>query len=187
MSARCDVKGGCASCCADMLDHNCIADVFADVFLRVLAAALKFSLTLSCGDCLSCRKALSAMRGCVSIWGEVDWVRATSLSLSGLDGSVTGDRGNTEGDLIASSLSGADDFIGLSLLVEAVVVPSPIGIKTLKGAGKKPKQSSWRSVSTMCLCVSAMRWGVSDSKLLGLFLVGTMDVGGGSRNNFSRS
>ena len=65
--------------------------------------------------------------------------------MCGLGCSSTGDRENTGGDLITSRLVGAQEVIGVILLVvvDAVVGPTAdIGVKILEDAGKKVKQSS---------------------------------------------
>ena len=189
LSGRYDVKSGCAFLCAGLLGRSCFVDVFAgSVLLRFLVAATTVSATLSRGDCLSRRKALSGMRDCMPIWGVIGGVRATSLSLSALGGSGAGDREKTGGDLVSSGLAGANKGIGVILFVgiDAVVRPTVgIGLKTLEGAGRKLRQPSCLSVPSMCLCASAMCW--LGLKLLGLFLLGNLDVGGGSKSGFSRS
>ena len=66
------MKSGCAFFCVDVSGRNCILDVFGgEVLRRFLAAASKLSVTLSSGDCLSWRKAVSGMRGCMLIGGIV--------------------------------------------------------------------------------------------------------------------
>ena len=65
--------------------------------------------------------------------------------MCGLGCSVAGDRENTGGDLVTSRLTGADEVIGVILLVvfDAVVRPAAcIGVEILEGAGKKIRQSS---------------------------------------------
>ena len=189
MSGRYDVKSGCAFLFADVLGRNCLVDLFAGaVLLRFPGAASTISVTLSHGDCLSWRKTFSGMGGCMSIWRVVGDCIATSILVCGLGCSDAGDRENTGGDLVTSRLTEADEVIGVILLVviDAVVRPTAsVGMKILENAGKKVKQSSWLSVPSMYLCVSAVSW-VSE-KFLGLFLVGTLDVGGGSKYSFSLS
>ena len=142
MSGRYDVNSGCAFFCADVLCLNCIIDVFAGLVRLVLqAAASKSSLTLSRGDRLSWGKALSGLRSCVSIRGVVGSCIATSFSVCALGRSGACDRVNTGGDLVTFRLVGAEEMIGASVLVEAIVVPRPVGRDTLKGAAKKLIQS----------------------------------------------
>ena len=84
---------------------------------------------------------------------------ATSFLVCGLGCSDAGDRENTGGDLVASRLAGADEVIGVILLVviDAVVRPTAcFDVTILEGAGKKLRQSSCLSVPSMCLRASAM-------------------------------
>ena len=155
------MKSGCAFLCDDVLGRNCIVDVFAGgVRLGLLAAASTFSVTLSRGDCLSWRKSFSGIRGCMSICRVSGDCIATSISVCGLlcstvgDCKNTGDREDTGGDLVVSRSA---DVIGIILLVMLDVVVRPtvgIGVRML-GAGKKLRQSSWLSVPSICLCLSA--------------------------------
>ena len=65
--------------------------------------------------------------------------------MCGLGCSSVGDCENTGGDLVTSRLAGADEVIGVILLVviDAVVRPTAgSGVKKLEGAGKKLRQSS---------------------------------------------
>ena len=188
MSWRFDVKSGCAFLCEDVLYRNCILGVFAGGVLRFLDAASTISITLSRGDCLPWRKEFSGMRGCISIWRVVGDCIATSFSVCGLGCSSVDDLENIGGYLVTSRLTGADEMFGIIWPneVDEVVRPTAgIGVKILEGAGKKLRQSSWLSVPSICLCVSAMSW--IDWNFLCLFLVGTLDVGGGSKNGSSRS
>ena len=82
------------------------------------------------------------MRGCISISGVVGNCIARSFYVRRLGSPGAGDRANTGGDFVSSRLAGVDKMIRLSLFVGAVVVPLSIGKDTLKGAGKKPEQSS---------------------------------------------
>ena len=104
------------------------------VLRRFLAAAPRVSVTLPHGDCLSWRKAFSGMRGCTSILGVVGDCIETSFLVCGLGCSNAGDRENTGGDLVTSRLTGADEVIGVILLVvlDEVVRPMEgIGVKLL--------------------------------------------------------
>ena len=70
---------------------------------------------------------------------------ATSFLVCGLGCSSVGDRENTRGDLVTSCLTGADEVIGVILLVVLDVVfrlVEGIGVKILEDAGKKLRQSS---------------------------------------------
>ena len=70
--------------------------------------------------------------------------------LSGLVCSSAGDRENTGGDLVSSRPAGADEMIGVILLVAIVMVAGPTtGVSVLEGTGKKLRFS----VPSMCLCV----------------------------------
>ena len=135
------MKSGCAFPCANVFGHSCIVDVFAGgVLLKFLAAASTISVTMSCGDCLSWRKSFSGIRGCMLIGVIGDDCIATSFSVCGLGCAKVGDRENTGGDLVTSHLAGADEVIGVTLLVEVDAVGRPttgIGVKILEGAGKK--------------------------------------------------
>ena len=74
-------------------------------------------------------------------WIVGTWV-ATSFSMRELDGSGARDCLNTGSEMVTSCRVGAEEVIGRSILVEAIVVSRPIGIETPKCAGKKLKQSS---------------------------------------------
>ena len=79
--------------------------------------------------------------------------------MCGLGFSSVGECENTRGDLVTPRLARADEVIGECRLVGTDVVGRPaadIGVKILEVAGKKLRQSSWLSVPSMCLCVSAM-------------------------------
>ena len=184
-----DVKNGRAFLCDDVLGRSCFWDVFAEgVLLRFLAAASTNSVKLWRCDCLSWKKAFSGIRRCMSIWRVVGDCIATSFPACGLGCSSVGDCENTDGDLVISRLNGSNEVVAVILLVVigAVVRPTAaIGVKKRQGAGKTVKQSWWLRVPSMCLCVSSLS-GVGWN-FLGLFLVGTLDVGGGSKNGFSRS
>ena len=138
------MKSGCADLCTDVLARNCILDVFAGgVLLRFLAAASTISVTLPHGDCLSCRKAFSGIRGCMSMGVIVGDCTATSFPVCGLGCSSAGDRENTGGDLVTSRPAGADEMIGVILLVgvDDVVGPTTgIGVETLEGTDEKLRQ-----------------------------------------------
>ena len=108
------MKRGCAFLCDVVLGRNCMLDVFAGgVLRRFLAAASTISMTLSRGDCLSCRKSFSGIRGCMSIGVVSGDCIATSFSVCRLGCSSVGDRQNTAGDLVTSRLAGADEISGV--------------------------------------------------------------------------
>ena len=121
-------------------------DVFAGgVLLRFLAAASTISVALLRGDCLSWRKSLSGIRGCMSIGVVGGDCIATSCLVCGLGCSSVGDRKKTGGDLVTSRLTGADEKSGVILLVllDAVVRPAVgVGVKILDDVRKKLRQSS---------------------------------------------
>ena len=143
-----------------MLGRTCILNVFAGgVLLRFLAAASTFSLALSRGDCLSWRKAFSSMRVCMSIGVIVCDFIEPSLPGCGLGCFSAGYCENAGGDLVTPLLAGADEFIGIIRFVGTVAVVRPkagIGVKILESADKKLRPSSWLSVPSMCLWVSAL-------------------------------
>ena len=125
------------------LGRICIVDVFACVTrspkVSSCGAASTFSVTFSHGDCPSWKKAFSGMRGCMLSCRVVGDCTATSFLARGLGCSSVGDRENTGGDLVTSRLVGADEVIGVILLVvtDAVVRPmASIGVKILEVAGK---------------------------------------------------
>ena len=146
MSGRYDVKSGFVFLCADVLGRNCFLDVYArGVLLRFLAAASTICVTLLRGDCLSRRKAVSRMRGCMSIAGIVGDCIATLFPLYGLDCSSVDDCEYAGGVLVTSRFAGAEEVIVVSLLVaiDAVIrLTAGMGVKLLEGAGKKLIQSS---------------------------------------------
>ena len=79
------------------------------------------------------------------IGGLVGDCIATSFPVCGLGCSSAGDRGNTGGDLVTSRLAGAEEVIGVGLLVVADAVVRPkagFGWKILEGVGNKLRQSS---------------------------------------------
>ena len=79
--------------------------------------------------------------------------------MCGLNCSGPGDQENTRGDLVTGRFAGEDEVIGVILFVgiEAFVRPTVgVGVKTLEVVGKRVRQSSLKSVPSMCLCGSAM-------------------------------
>ena len=85
MSGRYGVKSGCAPRRADVFGRSCIVDGIAgDVLLKFLAAASTFSVTLSRGDCLSWRKAFSAVKSCMWILRVVGDCIVTSFLVCAL-------------------------------------------------------------------------------------------------------
>ena len=81
---------------------------------------------------------------------------ATSLTVSGLGGSCTGDHMNIGGDLGSSRPVGAYEVIGVCLLIGIDETVPPIGevdLRTPKVAVEKPKQSSSLGALSMCLCL----------------------------------
>ena len=142
------MKRGCAFLCDDVLGCNSILDVFAGgVFPRFLAAASTISVTLSRDGCLSWGKTFSGIRGCMSICSVDGECIATAFSVCGLGCSSVGDCEYTGVDLATSRPrpAGADEVIGVILLVLTDAVDRPTacyGVKILKGAGKKLRQSS---------------------------------------------
>ena len=85
------------------------------------------------------------MRGGMSSCRVVRDCIATSFLACGLGCSSVGDRENVGGDPVNSRLAGADEVIGIILLVVLDVVVRPtagVGVKILEGAGKKLRQSS---------------------------------------------
>ena len=146
------MKNGCVFLCEDVLGRNCMVDVFAGgVFLRFLAAASIMSVTLSPGDCLSWRKAFSGMRGCMSSCGIVDDCIATSFLVRGLGLSDAGDREKTGGDLVTSRLVGADEVIGIFLLVVTDVdVPPTAGIGYRCENTRRCRQVTMRIILIKC-------------------------------------
>ena len=140
ISGRYEKKCGCGFLCTDVLGPNCILDVFAgSAFLRFPAAESTIFVTLSRGDCLSWRKAVSGMGVIV---GECI---STLFPVCGLGCSSAVDRENTRRYLAISLLARANEVIGVILLVriDAIVrLTTGIGVRTLEGAGKKLRQSS---------------------------------------------
>ena len=79
--------------------------------------------------------------------------------MCGLVCSSAGDCENTGGDRVTSRLAEAGGKSGviLHVVMDAGVRPiAGISVKILEDAGKKLRQSSWLSVPSMCLCVSAL-------------------------------
>ena len=68
-------------------------------------------------------------------WIVGTWV-ATSFSMRGLGRSGSRDCLNIGGERVTFCPVGAEEVIGTSVLVEAIVVSRPIGIETPKSAGK---------------------------------------------------
>ena len=140
ITGRYDKKCVCGFLFTDVLGPNCILDVFAgSAFLRFPAAASKIFVTLSRGDCLSWRKAVSGMGVIVG-----DCI-STLFPVCGLGCSSAVDRENTRRYLATSRLARADEVIGVILLVRIVAIAcltTSIAVRTLEGAGKKLRQSS---------------------------------------------
>ena len=66
---------------------------------------------------------------------------------------------DTGGDVVISRRAGADGVIGeiLRVWIDACVRPTAgVGVKSLKNAGKKMRQSSCSIVASVSLCVLAM-------------------------------